>query len=356
MDNAGRRSGRVITVVGWDIGGVNVKAAWLTYERGAAQAVRTASCPYEIWRAKERLPDVLQKVLAEVTQTLPQAMAVTMTAELSDAFATKREGVLFVLDSLLATFPGCPAYALSLSGEFVPLAQARLRPLDFAAANWLATALFIARAYPNCVLVDVGSTTTDIIPILDGRVANLGRTDLERLMSGELIYTGALRTHLAAIVHSVPVRGRFCRVASEYFAISGDVHVILGHVRPEDYTCPTPDGRPPTVAWARGRLARLVCADTEMLSAAEIEAMARYVHQRQVEQIAQGLLQVLSRLADRDDLPLVATGSGAFLAVEAGQRLGLRLVDLAAQWGRERGAVAPALAAAHLLAEHMEAG
>ncbi|MER3515209.1 MAG: H4MPT-linked C1 transfer pathway protein, partial [Chloroflexota bacterium] len=115
-----------------------------------------------------------------------------------------------------------------------------------------------------------------------------GRTDLERLMAGELVYTGALRTHLAAIVHSVPVRGRFCRVASKYFAISGDVHLILGHVRPEEYTCPTPDGRPPTVASARGRLARLVCADTEMLSVAEIKAIARYIHTQQVEQIAQG--------------------------------------------------------------------
>lgn len=346
----------MITVVGWDIGGVNVKAAWLAYARGAAQEVKTVSCPYEIWRAKERLPEVLQRALAEVTEELPQAMAVTMTAELSDVFATKREGVLFVLDSLLAAFPACPAYALNLSGEFVPLAQAGLRPLEFAAANWLAAALFIARAYPDCVLVDVGSTTTDIIPILDGRVANTGRTDLERLIAGELVYTGALRTHLAAIVHSVPVGGRFCRVASEYFAISGDVHLVLGHLRPEDYTCPTPDGRPPSVASARGRLARLVCADTEMLSPMEIEAMARYIHERQVEQIAQGLLQVLSRLADRGDLPLVAMGSGAFLAVEAGRRLRLRVVDLTAEWGRERAAVAPSLAAAYLLAECLEAG
>ena len=356
MDNGGQGSDRMITVVGWDIGGVNVKAAWLMYARGAAQEVKTVSCPYEIWRAKERLPDVLQKVLAEIAGELPQAMAVTMTAELSDVFATKREGVLFVLDSLQAAFPACPAYALSLSGEFVPLAQARQRPLEFAAANWLATALFIARAYPDCVLVDVGSTTTDILPILDGQVANTGRTDLERLMAGELVYTGALRTHLAAIVHSVPVRGRFCRVASEYFAISGDVHLILGHVRPEEYTCPTPDGRPPSVASARGRLARLVCADTEMLSVAEIKAIARYIHTQQVEQIAQGVLQVLSRLADRGDLPLVATGAGAFLAVEAGQRLELRVVDLTAEWGRERAAVAPSLAAAYLLAERLEAG
>lgn len=345
----------MITVVGWDIGGVNVKAAWLACERGEAQAAKTASRPYEIWRDKDRLPEVLQTVMAQVSPEPPRVMAVTMTAELSDAFATKREGVLFVLDSVLAAFPGCAGYALSLSGEFVPLAEARLRPLDFAAANWLATTLFIARQHPDCLLVDVGSTTTDIIPILGGRAANRGRTDLERLMAGELVYTGALRTHLAAIVHSVPVGGRFCPVSSEYFAISGDVHLILGRLRPEDYTCPTPDGRPPTLASARGRLARLVCADVEMLSPAEIDAMANYIYQEQVRQISQALLQVLSHLADRRDLPAVTMGSGAFLAMEAARRLGLAALDLGARWGRETSAVAPCLAAAHLLAERMEA-
>jgi len=39
------------------------------------------------------------------------------------------------------------------------------------------------------------------------------------------------------------VAGRECRVASEYFAISGDVHLILGHVNPRDYDCGTPDGK-----------------------------------------------------------------------------------------------------------------
>jgi len=345
----------LITIVGWDVGGANVKAAWLAYEQSEAQTVQVASRPFEVWRDKDRLPKVLQTVLAEVTAEMPQAMALTMTAELADIFCTKREGVLFVLDSVLATFPDCTGYALSLSGEFIPLKEARTRPLDFAAANWLATALFMARQYPDCLLVDVGSTTTDIIPILDGRVANHGRTDLERLIAGELVYTGALRTHLAAIVHAVPVGGRFCPVSSEYFAISGDVHLILGHLGPEDYTCPTPDGRPPTVTSARQRLARLVCADTEMLSPAEIDEIAHYIHQQQLQQISEALQQVLSRLVGRRNLAVVAMGSGAFLASEAGRSLGLTVFDLEARWGREASAVAPCLAVAHLLAKQMEA-
>jgi len=345
----------MITIVGWDVGGANTKAAWLAYERGEAQALRTASRPYEIWRERERLLPLLQEVLAQATSELPQAMALTMTAELADVFRSKREGVLFVLDSIAAAFPDCPIYALSLAGEFVPLAEARTRPLDFAAANWLATALFLARQYPNCLLADVGSTTTDIIPLLNGRVAGLGRTDLDRLLSGELVYTGVLRTHLATIVHRVPVRGRLCPVSAEYFAISGDVHLILGHIQPADYTCPTPDGRPPTAEYARERLARLVCADLELLNPAEVEEMAYYIHHQQLRQIEEAMHQVLSRLAGRRDLSLVAMGSGAFLAAEAGRRLGLKVLNLAAQWGRQASEVAPCWAVAHLLAERLEA-
>ncbi len=342
------------TIVGWDIGGVNVKAAWLAWGRGRAKAQRVGSCPFEIWRAKDSLPEVLQAVLGQVSSELPQAMAVTMTAELSDVFVTKREGVLYVVDTLLATFPGCVSYALDLSGKFTALAEVRARPLDFAAANWLATALFVAKSYPNCLLIDVGSTTTDIIPIVAGQVVCQGRTDLDRLMSGELVYTGALRTHLAAIVHAVPVHGRLCPVSSEFFAISGDVHLILGHLRAEDYVFSTPDGRPPTIESARQRLARLVCADAEMLSAAEIDEMARYIYQQQLGQISAALLQVRSRLANRSDLPVVALGAGAFIAVEASRRLGLTVLDLA-QWGREESAVAPCVAVAHLLAEQIGA-
>ena len=346
----------MIAIAGWDVGGANVKAAWLAFEGGETREVRVSSRPYEIWRDKDRLPQVLREVLAEVTAEPPQAMALTMTAELADVFGTKREGVLFVLDSLLDAFPGCSGYALSLAGQFVPLEVVRVRPLDFAAANWLATALYACKRHPDCLLVDVGSTTTDIIPILGGQVAAQGRTDLQRLMTGELIYTGVLRTPLAAIVHSVPVGGRFCPVSSEYFAISGDVHLILGHLSPADYSCPTPDGRPPTVTSARQRLARLVCADTEMLNSAEIDEMAHYVYEQQVRQIGEALLQVLSRLVGRRDLPVVATGIGSFLTAEVGHRLGLRIVDLETSWGRDASAVAPSVAAAYLLAEQMEAG
>jgi len=341
-------------IIGWDIGAANIKAAFVAFEKEIEVRSVVASQPYEIWREKHRLTEVLESVSSAVcADGLPQAMAVTMTAELSDIFATKREGVLYVLESVEVSFPGCSNFALSLSGEFLSLGEAKYRPLDFAATNWLASARWFALKYPDCLIVDVGSTTTDVIPILDGQVAASGRSDTARLQSGELVFTGVLRTNAAAIVQSVPLNGKFCPVASEYFVNSGDVHLILGNLTAEDYGCSTPDGRPASMAAARGRLARLVCADADMLSLAEIEEMALYIHKRQIRQIMLGMERVISRLPRLKNHPVIVLGAGAFMAEEASKKLGMEVADLDKDFSRQKLAVAPCLAAAHLLAKHL---
>jgi probable H4MPT-linked C1 transfer pathway protein len=323
-----------------DIGGANTKAARLD-----GDSVRTVSRPFEVWRDREALTEVLREIVAEVGPA--RAVAITMTAELSDAFRTKSEGVAFVLDAAEEAL-GEPS-VLTTAGDLVSVDAARARPWDVAAANWVATALAVAEAHPDALLIDVGSTTADVIPIVDGRVAASGRNDLERLLAGELVYTGALRTNLAAIAPRVPVRGAWCPVSSEYFAISGDVHLVLGHLPPEAYDCPTPDGRPATTAFARERIARLVCSDVDQLDEGEIDAIAAFLHGEQLRQLEEAALRVQRPLPA--EAPVVAVGSGAFLGREVTERLGRAVAD--GPWSATHGEVAPAVALAALLAARL---
>ena len=332
-------------VLGWDIGGANVKAAHVGRDHGAC-SVLTASRPFEIWRAKEMLPAVLRALAAGLPPA--DATAVTMTAELSDAFRTKREGVVFVLEAVGQVSPRPPS-VFTTDGEFVDAATARDRPLKVAASNWMATAMLVARHVTDAILVDVGSTTSDIIPVRAGRVVAQGWTDPERLLAGELVYTGALRTTVAAIVPRVPLWGRECPVTAEAFAVSGDVHLLLGSLSPADYTCPTPDGRPATRAFAAERLARVVCADVEMLAPEEIVGIAAAVAEAQVRQIALALARVAARL-DRP-VNVVATGQGAFLAHRASAKCGLASTELTGVVGVDVNTAAPAVAVAWLLAD-----
>jgi probable H4MPT-linked C1 transfer pathway protein len=156
-------------------------------------------------------------------------------------------------------------------------------PLNLAAANWIATAPLAAHISPDCILIDTGSTTTDIIPIKDGKECARGRSDLERLSTGELVYTGTLRTNVATMVDKVPLGDEWVRVASELFAISADVHLALGNIKEEDYTCDTPDGGGKSREDCLLRLSRVVCGDLDLLSHADVEKMAQFVYEKQIE-------------------------------------------------------------------------
>lgn len=333
-------------VIGLDVGGANTKAVW----RDGVQR-RTVSRPFEVWRGREALEAVLREVVAEVAPEPVDAVGLTTTAELSDAFRTKREGVGFVLDAAEAALDARQLLALTTAGELVPVTEARARPLDVAAANWVASALAVAGLHADALMIDVGSTTVDVIPIAAGRVAAVGRTDLDRLLAGELVYTGALRTNLAAIAPRVPVRDCWCPVTSELFAISADVQLILGHITRDAYTCATPDGRPPSVEYARERVARLVCSDAEQLAAEEIDAIAAFLHAEQVRQIEAAARRVSGRFEGAP--PVVPLGAGAFLAREAAQRLRRAVVELPGS-AAERDA-APAAALSELLGKRVPA-
>ena len=206
-------------VIGWDIGGVNTKVARVS--DGEIRSVRGR--PYELQRDPAALAPMLQALAVEVGADDRAVHALTMTAELSQMFRTKRDGVAFVLDAVAAAFPAAVVRVFAVDGRLLLPEDARREPLAVAAANWSATAHAVARQHPAAVLIDIGTTTTDIIPIVGGAVVAEGWTDPARLASGELVYTGALRTPAEAIVQQVPLGGAMVGVSAECFALAGDV-------------------------------------------------------------------------------------------------------------------------------------
>lgn len=357
-----RSAGNVIgmvNVVGLDVGGANTKMAFLKAENGLVQKIRVAAEYFPIWkRDKAELPALLKrlKVKAAESEDL-DSVGVTMTAELSDAYQTKREGVNHILYSAEMAFPNLKIFVLDVNANLISLEEARANPLRAAAANWAATGWMISKMFENCIVMDVGSTSTSIIPIVEGKVAADGESDLEKLINGELVYTGALRTNVAAIVNAVPVKGGIARFSSELFATSGDVHLLLGNIREEDYTADTADGRGKSRAEALARLARVVCADIETLSEEEVVKIAKYVCRKQINQIGEGLKQVYERVKRRlkPNFPIVVTGLGRkFLAYKAAQAAGFeKIVDLGELLGEEVALATPCVGVALMVASKL---
>jgi probable H4MPT-linked C1 transfer pathway protein len=303
--------------------------------------------PYEIQRDPRALVPLLQEMLGEVGGSDAMPHAVTMTAELSQMFRTKREGVHFVLDAAETAFPAASLHVYTVDGRFLSPDDAREQSLSVAAANWAATARAVAVHHPDALLVDIGTTTTDLVPISGGEVVAAGRTDPERLTSAELVYTGALRTPAEAIASYVPLGDALASVSAEGFALSGDVHVWRGDLDPADYTCPTPDGRPTTREFAAERLARVVCADRDMLDESAITRLADALALAQVRTIQAAIQRVLESHPSIGKA--VITGLGSFLGVAAARALNLDVVPLSQELGEAGARCAPAVAVAVLL-------
>ncbi len=177
-----------------DIGGANIKVA-----DGAGFAATQA---FPMWSKSRQLAEALRTIIAGSPRS--DHLAVTMTGELADCFSTKTEGVQFILTALNTAADGRHTRIYLTNGSLVAPQVALKQPLLVAAANWHALARFAGRYMPKGpgLLIDVGSTTCDIIPLIDGQPAAQGKTDPERLVAGELVYTGVERSPVCALVNA----------------------------------------------------------------------------------------------------------------------------------------------------------
>jgi len=285
-----------MSTLGLDIGGANLKAALTT---GAARSV-----PFALWKAPHELGQRLARLLAELPH---DALAVTMTGELCDCFATKRTGVHAILDGVLAAAPRTSVQVWSSAGRFVSVMEARADPWRVASANWHALATFVGRFVPQgpALLLDIGSTTTDIIPLCNGQPAPCGFTDPERLASGELVYTGVRRTPLCAVLGM--------GVAAEWFATTLDAYLLLEMIGEDPDNRDTADGRPATKACAHARLARMLCSDTERFTLERAVELARRVQCSQVDRLVAQAGRVAATLPEAPT-SVILCGEGEFLA------------------------------------------
>ncbi|MBX9579678.1 MAG: hypothetical protein K2X87_05155 [Gemmataceae bacterium] len=328
-------------VLGLDIGGANLKAA--TPDK------RAVSFPFALWKQPDRLP----AALAELVGRFPDSdeLAVTMTGELCDCYETKRQGVHAILDAAEFAAAGRPVRVWGTGGEFVDVPTARRDTLTVAAANWHALATFAGRFAPHHggMLIDIGSTTTDLIPLNHGIPSTYGQTDWGRLQMRELVYAGVRRTPVFAVYTD--------RVCAELFATMADVYVVLG-LMPEDPTdAGTANGRPLTVEHSFTRLARVVGADREELDDDHLVHFATQVHGRLLDRLAEAARAAYYDAQRPPELrAVVVSGAGEFLARQVAERAFSgapveRTVSLNDDLGPAVSACAPAYAVAVLAAE-----
>lgn len=318
-------------VIGLDIGGANTKLA-----SSDGTLVELHYLP--LWK-NTRLPEVLKEIARKLQ---PEKVSVVMTGELADCFENKEHGIRFIKEAVDSAFGPEKVSYINSMGRF----QSGTDSIkELAAANWAASARLVGAEIGDCIFVDVGSTTSDIIPIVSGE-HKAGLTDFERLCRSELVYAGTLRTNLSALLEKVKLEKGWCRTSSELFATTADAYLLLGKIDDNMYTCETADGAGRSKIDAMRRIARLVCADLSEIKEEEIYEIAGQVKEKQVST----LVEAISEVAKRKGLKrIAAAGLGEFLIKEAAERLDFEFVSVSGYWGEEISKVFPAYAAARLL-------
>ncbi|GLK69935.1 S-layer protein [Ancylobacter dichloromethanicus] len=312
-----------IARLGWDVGGAHVKLAAFGQD-GRLKAVRIAPCP--VWKGEAPLATTLRELRAEFAPGVPSA--VTMTAEGADLWPDRRAGVVGTAALLMRELAGAPLALFAGPEGFVPPERAAEHADHIGSANWYATAAVLAHLLPGGVLIDIGSTTTDLIPFGSDRVSAHGFSDAERLASNELVYTGAARTPVMALAAEAPFEGRFLPLMAEHYATTADLHRLTGDLTADADLHPSADGGPKTMEASARRLLRMVGHDFAPPMLPKAKALARHLAEAQLARVNRALDAVASGMESEPEL-LVGAGVGRFMAARLAERRALAYLDLA---------------------------
>lgn len=313
-------------IIGWDIGGAHVKAALLA-ENGQILQVLQQPCP--LWKGIAHLHQAMQLIL----QTLPAGQylhAVTMTGELVDCFASRAQGVEAIIQAVQQQLNGqdVTIYA-GCRGFLSPADITANEYMHIASANWLASADLAAKQQVFALFVDVGSTTTDILLLENYQVQAQGYSDYQRLVSGELLYTGIIRTAVMAIAQRAIFNGQNMGLMAEYFATMADVYRLTGDLQEAHDQADTADGAEKTPKASAIRLSRMTGYEFAETDWSLWLSFAQQLKQQQKQLITQACLQQIQRSQQPDQLVLIGAGVGRFLVKQIATEQGFQYQDFA---------------------------
>lgn len=311
-------------ILGWDIGGAHVKAALLNSD-GEVVCVLQQPCP--LWKGLIYLEQAVDEILAALLAPCPRH-AVTMTGELVDCFSSREQGVMAIIQTLQAKLGSVQIDVFAGMQGFLPADKVQATEvMAIASANWIASAQLAAKRQPQALFVDIGSTTTDILLIAAHQLQAVGLTDYARLVSGELLYTGIVRTAVMAVVQRAEFNGHSMGLMAEYFATMADVYRLTGDLQEQYDQSDTADGAEKTAKASAIRLSRMTGYEFTAEDWPLWLAFAQTLKQQQLTQIKQACVQQLQRSTQPHRCCLVGAGVGRFLAKQIAAELNLPYVD-----------------------------
>ena len=327
-------TGQPKRIIGWDIGGAYVKAVLL--ERGGKTGATILdaikiSCP--LWCGLNHLDAALKTAVNHFGAA--GCHAVTMTGELADIFPDRVEGVRRILSRLQSGLcehvsgDDAQPHIMVYGGgrDFLDPASACNQPHRVASANWQALAAWTGNWVDRGLVVDIGSTTTDIISLRKGHLQSNGLSDHERLRNAGLVYSGVVRTPLIALTPDIPFEGGSIPLMAEIFATTADIYRLLGCLQPHSDLAPSADGAGKTVTDSARRLARMIGLDSAERPMTVWYALASRFADIQFKTLRTACQRCIEKEALGSGDPIIGYGCGQFLIKKIATSLGYSYVE-----------------------------
>jgi probable H4MPT-linked C1 transfer pathway protein len=312
-------------ISGWDIGGAHVKVARCDNNGEHFQIIQVP-CP--LWQGIEFLAQAIEAIFHQLDNQ-NDLTAITMTGELVDLFTDRQSGVTQILNCVANYINPDKIHVYAAQARWLNIEQATQQWQMVASRNWQASASLTASYQHNAIFVDIGSTTSDIIAIIDGKETPNGISDFERQTTRELLYTGAIRTPLIALCQTAPFNGNEISLAAELFATTGDCWVLLKQLHPDSIQDTSADGKSWQTHYCANRIARMLGSDSNQAELAQWRQLAQWFAQQQCHLIINAILHVISSHKSLPaDAPIIGAGMGRFISKLCAHQLDRPYQDL----------------------------
>ena len=286
-------------IIGWDIGGAHIKAAKIDFKKKTSKTKQLYS---PIWKNVNYLKKSIKLIKKKLGKT--NYHAITMTAELSDIFPDRKNGVKHIIN-LSSKILGEKNIFFYSKKNFLKKKLAIKKPFELNSMNWHATASFVSNFFPNCILVDIGSTTSDIIPIKNKEIISKDVSDYQRLKSNELIYLGVLRTPIQAVE-------RKKNLINENFANLSDVYRVLNKIPSTFDLLPTLDRKTKNKHDSARRIARIFGKDYKKNHFLKWKKIAYQIEGEHLK-ILKSVIKKIEKKNFLKKVPIIGAGIGEFL-------------------------------------------
>ncbi|MDC0482314.1 hypothetical protein OAN90_02565, partial [Gammaproteobacteria bacterium] len=249
---------------------------------------------------------------------------ITITAESCDNFTDRKHGMTNILEYCSNHIVGNKLYYTN-TNKFIDYNSAINKTEELFSTNWMLTSKFLNSKKNIDLIIDIGSTTTDII-FKDMHIGS-NINDYMRLVNKTLLYQGVVRTPLSMMTDNVLFKGNNTSLVNEVFATTGDIFNLHGDIDFSKLDYLGSDNLQFTKVNSFTRLARIIGLDYKESEREYLIVLSKYFKELFISKIIENIKIIFSNKID--DITISAIGEGRFLIEEISDKCGVKylLID-----------------------------